>query len=123
METIFRTFQSAAVTLKIRSRSPKSNQLVPFSQQCIYASLVKIYQTVQKIRHGKEATWTPTGSTPSGLGDIKSGLDSIESNTYCFPVLMKLLILFPLDVAEALPPRPTTTAVNTALLPPIHMKI
>ena len=29
MKTIFWTFQSAAVTLKIRSRSPKFNQLFP----------------------------------------------------------------------------------------------
>ena len=32
---------------------------------------------------------------------------------------MKVLILLPLDVVEALPPRPTTRAVTTALLPPI----
>ena len=46
------TFQSAPVTLKIRSRSPKSNGLFPSSQQCIYASLVKTHQLVQKITHG-----------------------------------------------------------------------
>ena len=46
------TFQSAPVTLKIRSRSPKSNQPFPSSQQCIYASLVKIHRLVQKITHG-----------------------------------------------------------------------
>ena len=34
--------------------SQKSNQLSPFSQQCIYASLVKIHQLVQKIMHGNE---------------------------------------------------------------------
>ena len=53
------------MTLKIRSRSPKSNQLVPLSQQYIYASLVKIYTLVQKIAHGKEAMRmsTPTGPT------------------------------------------------------------
>ena len=69
-ETIFRPFKSAVVTLEIRSRSPKSNQLVPPpSQQCIYASLVKIHQTVQKIKHGKEATRTrmPTGSAPKTI--------------------------------------------------------
>ena len=37
------------VTLKIRSRSPKSNQLFPSSQQSIYASLVKIHPLIQKI--------------------------------------------------------------------------
>ena len=45
------TFQSANVTLEIRSRSPKSNQQFPFSKQCIYASLIKIYRLVQKITH------------------------------------------------------------------------
>ena len=72
------------MTLKIRSRSPKSNQLVPPSQQCICASLVKIRPSVQKITHGNEATRTltltqtppPTGSAPKtmsphfGWGDI-----------------------------------------------------
>ena len=62
-----------AVTLKMRSRSPKSNQLVPPSQQCIFASLVKIHQLVQKITHGKEAMQTRTRirtKNPSGWGDI-----------------------------------------------------
>ena len=45
------TFQSAPVTLKIRSRSPKSNQPFLSSQQCFYASLVKIHRLVQKITH------------------------------------------------------------------------
>ena len=39
------------VTLKIMPRSPKSNQLFTSSRQCIYASLVKINQLVQKITH------------------------------------------------------------------------
>ena len=39
------------VTLKIRSRSPKSNQLFPSSKHCIYASLVKIHSLIQKIMH------------------------------------------------------------------------
>ena len=39
------------MTLKIRSRSPKFIQLFPLSQQCIYASLVKIHPLVQKIKH------------------------------------------------------------------------
>ena len=55
------TFQSAVVTLEIRSRSPKSNKLVQPSQQCIYASFVKIHPLVQKIMYRNEATWTPTG--------------------------------------------------------------
>ena len=56
------------VTLKIRSRLPKSNQLFSPSQQCIYASLLKIHVLVQKIMSGKESmqTWarTQTGPTP-----------------------------------------------------------
>ena len=52
---MFRTFQSAPVTLRIRSRSPKSNKLFSFSQQCIYASLVKIHLLVQKIMHRNES--------------------------------------------------------------------
>ena len=52
MNPLFWTFHSAGFFLKIRSRSPKSNQLFPFSKQCIYASLVKIHQVVQKITHG-----------------------------------------------------------------------
>ena len=61
------------VTLKMRSRSPKSNQLFPPSQPCIYASLVKIHPVVQKISRRKEATRkrtpmrTPTGSTPKTI--------------------------------------------------------
>ena len=61
------------VTLKMKSRSPKSNQLFPPSQPCIYASLVKIHPLVQKISHRKEATRTPTrmptptGSTPKTI--------------------------------------------------------
>ena len=53
------------MTLKIGPRSPKSNQLVPPSQQCICASLVKIRPLVQKIMCGNEATRTPT-QTPTG---------------------------------------------------------
>ena len=54
-KTIFWTFQSATVTLRIGSRSPKSNQLFPSSQQCIHASLVKNHQLLQKIMHGNES--------------------------------------------------------------------
>ena len=45
-ETKFWTFQSVCVTLKNRSRSPKTYQLFASSQQCIYASLVKIHPLV-----------------------------------------------------------------------------
>ena len=75
----FYTFQSAPLTLKITSRSPKSNQLFPSSQQCIDASLVKIRQLVQKIMHGctqKKAdtdgihTKNNISPHPLGWGDI-----------------------------------------------------
>ena len=36
------------MTLKIRSRSTKSNHIFAYIQQCIYASLVKIHQLVQQ---------------------------------------------------------------------------
>ena len=55
--------QSAVVTLNIRSRSSKSNQLFFVTKECINASLVKIHPLVQKIMHRNEATRTPTGST------------------------------------------------------------
>ena len=45
------------MTLKIRSRSPKSNLLFPFSQQYIFASLVKIHPLFQKITH-ETILWT-----------------------------------------------------------------
>ena len=41
--------QSAGVSLKIRSRSPKSNDFFPMSQWCFYASLVEIHQLGQEI--------------------------------------------------------------------------
>ena len=57
------------MTLKTGPMSPKSNQLVPPSQQCICASLVKIRPSVQKITRGNEATrtQTPTGSAPKTI--------------------------------------------------------
>ena len=41
--------QSAGVTLKIRSMSPKSNHFFPMSQWCFCASLVKIHRLVQEV--------------------------------------------------------------------------
>ena len=67
------------VTLKMRSRSPKFNQLFPPSQPCIYASLVKIHLLVQNISRRKEATQTrkptrtPTGSAPKTICPPPSG--------------------------------------------------
>ena len=83
MKTIFRTFQSIPVTMKIRSRSPKSEQLVPLST-------LYICKFVQNTTKGSEdnarkksygtltLTPMPTGSAqktichphPSGLEDI-----------------------------------------------------
>ena len=39
------------VTLKIRSKSQKYNQRFPYSEQSIYAGLVKIHPLVQKLTH------------------------------------------------------------------------
>ena len=71
------------VTLKMRSRSPKSNQLFLPSQLCIYASLVKIHPVVQKISRRKEATRTPTptGSVPKTICSPPS-VDIIELNVH-----------------------------------------
>ena len=66
---------SPAVTLKIRSRSPKPNQLFIMSQCYIHANLVKIHQLVHEISCKQDSvtpmlmltptlTLTPTGSTP-----------------------------------------------------------
>ena len=41
--------QSAGLTLKMRSRSPKSNHFFPMSQWCFYARLVKIHQLVKEM--------------------------------------------------------------------------
>ena len=60
-EMKFHTFKKVAVTLKIKSRSPKSNQLFIPSQHCIYASLVKICPLVQKITPGNEISYITKG--------------------------------------------------------------
>ena len=59
------TFQSAYLTLKISSRSPKPNQLFPPSQNKKYACLVKIHLLFQKITNRNKAAQTPAG-TPKG---------------------------------------------------------
>ena len=45
-------------------------------------------------------------------------LSSHDQVAYCLPDLMNDLMEFPLLVAVAFPPRPTTKAVITALFPP-----
>ena len=49
------------MTLKIKSRSPKSNQLFTPSQHCICASLVKICPLVHKIMHGNKISYIKEG--------------------------------------------------------------
>ena len=67
---------SPAVTLKIRSRSPKPNQLIIMSQCYIHANLVKIHPPVHEITCKQESvtlmltptlTPTPTGSAPKAI--------------------------------------------------------
>ena len=55
------TVKKVAVTLKIKSRSPKSNPLFTPSQHCIYASLVKICPLVQKITPRNEISYITKG--------------------------------------------------------------
>ena len=60
---------SPAVTLKIRSWSPKPKQLIIMSQCYIHANLVKIHLPVHEISCKQESvmltlTPTPTGSAP-----------------------------------------------------------
>ena len=49
------TYLSPPVTLKIRSRSPKSNQLLSLSQRYIHASLVTFHPLVQEISFKQES--------------------------------------------------------------------
>ena len=65
---------SPAVTLNIRLRSPKPNQLFIMSQCYIHAILVKIYPPVHEISCKQESvtpmatlTPTPTGSAPKTI--------------------------------------------------------
>ena len=63
---------SPAVTLKIRSRSPKPNQLIIMSQCYIDANLIKIHQPVHEISWKQESvtltlTPTPIGSVPKTI--------------------------------------------------------
>ena len=59
---------SPAVTLKIRSRSPKPNQLFIMSQCYIHANLVKIHPPVHEISCKQESVKpTPTGSAPKTI--------------------------------------------------------
>ena len=51
--------QSAGITSKMRSRSPKSNYFFPISQWCFYVSLVKINQLVQEIERKQGSFYSP----------------------------------------------------------------
>ena len=77
------------MTLKIGSRSPKSNQLVLPSKQCICASLVKIRPWVQKLRgprrrrdpHQKQ--YVP----PFGWGDIINLFRLVQKDKRIIPAI------------------------------------
>ena len=63
---------SPAVTLKIRSRSPKSDQLIIVSQCYIHANLVKIHPPIHDISCKQESVRlmlkpTPTGYAPKTI--------------------------------------------------------
>ena len=63
---------SPAVTLKIRSKSPKPNQLFNMSQCYIHANLAKIHPPVHEISCKQESVTptrmlTPTGSAPKTI--------------------------------------------------------
>ena len=57
--------QCAAVTLKMRFRSPKYNHLFTLSLLCVFATLVKVHQLVHILK--LESTLTPTGSAPKSV--------------------------------------------------------
>ena len=70
---------SPTVTLKIRSRSPKPNQLFIMSKCYIHANLVKIHPPVHEISWKQESvtpvlilTPTPTGSAPKTMSPSPS---------------------------------------------------
>ena len=65
---------SPAVTVKIRSRSPKPNHLIIMSQCYIHANLVKIHPPVHEMSCKQESvmptpslTLMPTGSAPKTI--------------------------------------------------------
>ena len=73
------SFFSTAVTLKIRSRSPKSNQFFAMSQLYIHGNLVRIQPVIHKILFRQESVTefsqdivqtrsvTPTRSAPKTI--------------------------------------------------------
>ena len=67
------------VTLKIMSRTPKSNEFFPPFQQCIYTSLFKIHTLVQNIAQGN-----PILDISKCRGDLKIKSRSPKSN-HLFP--------------------------------------
>ena len=76
-----------AVTLKIRSRSPKPNQLFNMSQCYIHANLVKIHPPVHKISCKQESVMlkpmpTPTGSTPKTICPPPLRWETLQSESY-----------------------------------------
>ena len=75
----FPTNLSPPVTLKMGSRSPKSNQFFYMSQHCSCASLVKIYSFLQEIGCGQAIFQQ---SKPSC--DLKMGSRSPKSNQFLY---------------------------------------
>ena len=64
---------SPTVILKIRSRSPKPQQLFIMSQCYIHVNLVKIHPPVQELSCKQESvTLTPTGSAPKTMSSSPS---------------------------------------------------
>ena len=82
---------SPALTLKIRSRSPKPNQLFKMSQCYIHANLVKIHPSVHEISCKQEnvkltPTLTPTGSAPKTICPLPFG-GGINKRHICLYIL------------------------------------
>ena len=121
---------SPAVTLKIRSRSPKPNQLFIISQCYIYANLVKIHPPVHQISCIKGSvinricTKNNMSPTPS-VGDIiPTDLKSLilfkasSSSIYCICVQTVKALVRPHGCTDLPGPLQFVNVVN-AILPSI----
>ena len=93
METLFWTFQSVGVTLKIKSRSQQSNQLFSSSLQCINARFVKIHLLVQKITHRNEPTQTLTIYTPNSTYPSSIWFEGHNDYKYTIPLFIVYVTL------------------------------
>ena len=68
-----------SVTLKIRSRSPKPNQLFIMSQCYIHANLVKIHPPVHKISCKQSVTLTPNANADANRIRTKNNMSPSPS--------------------------------------------